>query len=231
MAYHRRTVISVSPAPSAVLAEPLSQRDALAIASQLAALLQTQHDRGVILGNLRPARVAYANQRVALVDGDTTPLRSGRVAVYQSPEQIRGRGVDRRADIWAFGCIVFEMLAGAPAFAGETTDGARSAVVERQPDWRRLPPDVPTRILNLLRHCLQKDPKLRLRDVADARPELDEPIAPGGVRENVIVPAWARGISPAIAASVLLVVAAAAAVLGWQLRSADTDPVNRRTGP
>ena len=91
-----------------------------------------------------------------------------------SPEQARGRAVDKRADIWAFGCVVYEMLSGVSPFAGETTTDALAAVVGRDPDWSRLPSDTPPALRTLLKSALEKDPKRRLRDIGDAQLGLQE---------------------------------------------------------
>ena len=95
-------------------------------------------------------------------------------AAYMSPEQARGRTVDKRADIWAFGCVLYEMLAGRPVFTGETTTDILAAVIRNEPDWSKLPARVPARIVELLRRCLQAQPKDRLRDIGDARYEIDQ---------------------------------------------------------
>jgi eukaryotic-like serine/threonine-protein kinase len=95
-------------------------------------------------------------------------------AAYMSPEQARGKPVDKRADIWAFGCVLFEMLSGKAAFAGETLTDIVAAVVKNDPDWNRLPPDTPAAVRTLLRRCLRKEPTQRLHAAADARIELDE---------------------------------------------------------
>jgi Tol biopolymer transport system component len=94
-------------------------------------------------------------------------------AAYMSPEQARGKPVDRRADVWAFGALLYEMLTGKRAFEGETVSDTLAAVLKEEPDWSRLPDGTPTRIRELLRKCLQRDAKLRLRDIGDARLELD----------------------------------------------------------
>jgi serine/threonine protein kinase len=86
-----------------------------------------------------------------------------------SPEQARGKRVDRRADIWAFGCVLYEMLTGRGAFTGETTSDILASVICAEPDWSSLRNSVPPRIHELLRRCLQKDAKQRLRDIGDAR--------------------------------------------------------------
>ncbi len=98
-------------------------------------------------------------------------------AAYMSPEQARGKVVDRRADIWAFGCVLYEMLAGQRAFEGETVTDTLAAVVRAEPDWAALPATTPARIQNLLRRCLTKDPKQRLRDIGEARIAIEETLS------------------------------------------------------
>ena len=99
-------------------------------------------------------------------------------AAYMSPEQARGRPVDKRTDIWAFGCVLFEMIAGRQTFdAGDTVSDAVAAILKTEPDWSALPADTPLRVRALLRRCLEKDPSRRLRDIGDARLELDDAIA------------------------------------------------------
>jgi eukaryotic-like serine/threonine-protein kinase len=91
-----------------------------------------------------------------------------------SPEQSRGKAVDKRTDIWAFGCLLYELLTGRAPFAGETLSDTIARILEREPEWRLLPSATPANIQRLLQRCLQKDPKQRLHDIADARIELDE---------------------------------------------------------
>ena len=93
---------------------------------------------------------------------------------YMSPEQARGQAVDKRTDIWAFGCVLYEMLAGRVAFGAETMSDTIAAILQREPDWSVLPPSTPPAVRSLLRRCLQKDRKQRLRDIGDARAELTE---------------------------------------------------------
>src|SRR5262249_3554522 len=88
---------------------------------------------------------------------------------YMSPEQARGQAVDRRTDIWAFGCVLFEMLTGRAGFSGETRSDTLAAILERDVPWEQLPPAIPASIRQLLRRCVEKDPRRRLRDIGDAR--------------------------------------------------------------
>jgi Tol biopolymer transport system component len=112
-------------------------------------------------------------------------------AAYLSPEQARGKAVDRRTDIWAFGCLIYECLTGAQAFQGETVSDTIARILERDLDWSRLPKQTPPRLLELLRRCLEKDPKRRLRDIGDARLTLEEVKADLG-RPAARAPAVAR---------------------------------------
>jgi serine/threonine protein kinase len=107
----------------------------------------------------------------------SVPIREGLVAgtpAYMSPEQARGERVDQRADVWAFGCVLYEMLTGQRAFGGTTISETLGAVLEREPDWQQLPPTVPDGMRRLLRRCLEHDPKRRLHHMADARIEIED---------------------------------------------------------
>jgi eukaryotic-like serine/threonine-protein kinase len=126
-------------------------------------------------------------------------------AAYMAPEQARGRPIDRRADIWAFGCVLFEMLTGTRAFEGETVTDVLAAVVKSEPEWAALPASVPRGIRAVLRRCLTKDPKQRLRDIGDVRFDLVEPEP---VEVSATAPAVAVSPSRWIAASALTVLAA-----------------------
>ena len=138
-------------------------------------------------------------------------------AAYMSPEQARGIPVDKRADIWAFGCVVFEMLTARAPFPGATSTEVVAAILEREPDWPALPAQTPVTLRRLLKRCLHKDPAHRLHDIADARVELEEiATAPS---ETVAVPtATRRGRALMIAAAVTLIASLAAGALGWFLR-------------
>ena len=110
-----------------------------------------------------------------------------------SPEQARGLPLDRRTDIWAFGCVLYEMLAGRRAFSGETISDTIAAILGREPDWTALPPALPPEVQRLVRRCLQKDPRRRIHDIADARVEIDEALdvasAPAAVVRRTYSPA------------------------------------------
>ncbi len=194
-------------------AGPLSTADALAIARQIADALDAAHERGIIHRDLKPANVKVKRDGVVkLLDfglgrmipglGDSAPTMTAAegtaagavlgTAPYMAPEQARGVAVDKRADIWAFGCVLYEMLARVRAFDGETFSDVLAHVLEREPDWRAVPERTPPGVLRLLRRCLEKDVRRRLRDIGDARPDLDD--AAGGADEaSRPVPAARRG--------------------------------------
>jgi Tol biopolymer transport system component len=136
-------------------------------------------------------------------------------AAYMSPEQARGRTLDRRTDIWSFGCVLYECLTGRPLYEGETVSDLIARILEREPDWAALPANTPVRVRELLKKCLRKDPKARLRDIGDARLELSEAFAPmagSDASPSTIAPArsskwpWivaAAGVALAVASFVL----------------------------
>ena len=117
-------------------------------------------------------------------------------AAYMSPEQAKGRTVDKRSDVWAFGCVLYEMLTGARAFAGDDVSDTLAAVLRAEPDWRTLPPETPASIRRLLRRCLEKDRKRRLSDAADARLEIEDALtAPASDVGHAAGDCFARGMA------------------------------------
>ena len=135
-----------------------------------------------------------------------------------SPEQARGKSVDKRTDIWAFGCVLFEMLSGTMAFEGDTVSDTIAAILERDPDWSTLPSDTPRAVRRLVQRCLEKDPKQRLHDIGDARLEIEQIIQSPTEDVDADVAlhqsrTWRRRTQLAAAAGVVL--ALSAAVLVW----------------
>jgi eukaryotic-like serine/threonine-protein kinase len=171
--------------------------EALPIAHQIIAALDAAHERGIVHRDLKPANVKvtpdglvkaldFGLAKVVASDSGVTTQQDSHIATieatesglllgtvpYMSPEQARAQAVDRRTDIWAFGCILYEMLTGRMAFAGATTTETLAAILERAPDFGALPPATPPGVHRVLRRCLEKSVKLRLRDIADAQGDL-----------------------------------------------------------
>jgi len=140
-------------------------------------------------------------------------------AAYMSPEQARGRAADKRSDIWAFGCVLFEMLTGKRPFKAEDVSGTVAAILERQPSWDQLPTATPTSIRRLLRRCLEKNPGRRLHDIADARLEIDEALATPVEDPSENRAASANRIAIAIASTAIIT-----AALVWMLKPSAPPP-------
>jgi eukaryotic-like serine/threonine-protein kinase len=150
-------------------------------------------------------------------------------AAYMSPEQARGKPLDKRTDIWSFGCVLYDMLAGRQAFGGETVSDSIAAILGREPDWTALDQKTPATVRRLLQRCLEKDPKQRLRDIGDVRHELDHVLAdlrsPGGPSERVVAKASARSIRGPMAAAAAMLLILLGAVGAYVLRQ--TTPTAR----
>ena len=219
---------------------PIPLDQALSIARQMADAVDAAHEHGVIHRDLKPSNIKLRPDGTVKVldfglakalDADGTsgdPSQSPTItspaltrmgvvlgtAAYMSPEQARGRAADKRSDVWAFGCVLYEMLSGTRAFGGAETSDTIAAVLRADPEWAALPASVPDAIVRLLHRCLEKDHTRRLRDIGDARLEIDEaqraprrgaPEASGAWRHRERL-AWI---------AVVVVVAAAGAAAWW----------------
>ena len=230
---------------------PVPIGEAVALGLQIGEALEAAHAKGIVHRDLKPANIKVlpgAAVKVldfgiakALVGDETGPDISRLPTVtathatgliigtpaYMSPEQARGEPVDRQTDIWAFGCVLYEMLVGRMVFAGKTVSDTLAAVLEHEPDWRALPPTTPAKLRDLLRRCLQKDPKRRLRDVGDAVNELVDLQTPHSSDAGTAIPAAGsqRTAIPVVGASILSAVIAAAVV--WAIRPQSALPPPR----
>ena len=180
---------------------PIPIQEALTIARQIADALEAAHEQGIVHRDLKPANIKVRPDGTVKVldfglakaldpttgapEMTASPTITSPVpmtglgvilgtAAYMSPEQARGRTVDRRTDLWAFGCVLFEMITGRRVFPGATMSDTIAAVLERSPDWTALPPATPPPVRHILTRCLEKDPKRRWRDIGDVRIELDD---------------------------------------------------------
>jgi Tol biopolymer transport system component len=216
---------------------PIPNDDALPVAREIAEALEAAHDRGIIHRDLKPANIKFArngNAKVLdfglakAVEGDVSATdiqnsptisrmatQAGIIlgtAAYMSPEQAKGKTVDRRTDIWAFGCVLYEMLTAKHAFEGETVTDTLAAVIRAEPDWTLLPTNTRPRIREMLMRCLKKDPKQRLQSIGEARITI-EGVLTGGTQDEPYLhapaakapaAAWQRALPWAIAAIAVL---------------------------
>ncbi len=242
--------------PGKNLEGPLSLEDALPVVHQIIHAVEEAHEKGIVHRDLKPGNIRITPEgKVKVLDfglakalADETPAadparsptmsalatRAGVIlgtAAYMSPEQARGRPLDKRTDIWSFGCVLYELLTGRQAFGHDDVTDTIAAIVRSEPDWSALPPDTPPHIRALLERCLRKEAARRLRDIGEARILMDEPpveLAPAPAAAPEPAPAPApppkrQWLPWAVAAVALL---AGAGVAAWALLRAPK-PVQR----
>src|SRR5215471_18475162 len=221
---------------------PIPLETALSIARQIAEALEVAHEQGIVHRDLKPGNVKLRPDGVVkvldfgLAKPALQPQAPGTEAgcpeltsptmtamgmmvgtpAYMSPEQVKGRGVDRRADIWAFGAVLYEMSSGRRAFRGEDVPETLASVLQQEVDWSVIPGSTPARVRNLVARCLDRDLRRRLRDVGEARIAIDEYLANPSAEVEMKTPAGApgKGSRQWMALCALLFLCLAAAV-GW----------------
>ena len=232
---------TATPGPAGETAREVRERrprglpvaEAVAVARQIVDALEAAHERGVVHRDLKPSNISVRPDGVVKIldfglakaletDADfsapTMTLTSPHTVIgtpaYMSPEQARGQPVDERTDIWAFGCVLYEMLTGQRAFEESTSSDTITAVLDREPDYERLPNDTPPLVLRLVKRCLTKDPRRRLRDIADARLDLDDALAVTGPTATAVIPSTPHLARSRVLMVLAVVVTAVGAALG-----------------
>ena len=240
---------------------------ALRLALQIASALEAAHAKGIIHRDLKPGNIKVTpdgtvkvldfglakvfDSQAPDVDLSNSPTLSMAAtargviigtAGYMSPQQARGEPVDRQADIWAFGCVLFELLSGHQTWSGRTVTDVMAALIAREPEWSRLPPGLHPRLRVVLERCLEKELADRYRDIAEARIEINKVLAdPAGTTVAPVGPATKRSSTFVVAAVAAVAGMVAAGAAAWYLRPAverpiarfDTDvpPLRTPTGP
>jgi Tol biopolymer transport system component len=236
---------------------PLPLREALNVARQIAEALEAAHEKGIIHRDLKPSNIkAMANGTVKVldfglakafvgdgphvdaaqlptvtIDGTVEGLIAGTPA-YMSPEQATGQPIDKRSDIWAFGCVLYEMLTGRAAFTGSTVSDVIVAILEREPDLTRLPAGTPASIRRLLPRCFEKDVRRRRRDIADVGAEIEDALSPSSAAASEVLaqpksrtPWHAQPWQLAVAAIALAGVGYGAGWFSWRQTATPAGPV------
>ena len=222
---------------------PLPLEGALDIARQIAEALEAAHEKGIIHRDLKPANIKLtAAGAVSVLDfglakglaAEGRDVRDAPVVgdaasgdgvvmgtpAYMSPEQARGQRVDARSDVWAFGCVLYEMLTAHSAFGRATVAETLVAILEHEPKWERLPPNVPASIRRTLRRCLERDPRRRLHDIADARIEIEDAANdPEGAASALVTASDRRRARMLGISTVVLAIGFAATLGAWLLRT------------
>jgi serine/threonine-protein kinase len=232
----------------------LKPQEALSIAQQIAEAVAAAHEHDVIHRDLKPANIKITPEGKVKVldfglakalggeaeDQQSTVTEPGRIIgtpAYMSPEQARGKPTDKRSDIWSFGCVLYEMLTGNIPFEGETVSDTLAGILEQEPRWEALPQNTPANIRVLLRRCLEKDPRRRLRDIGDASIEIHETLDLPAIVPSVGVPAarpsqrtlWKVALLCTFAGLVLGAIAMLVGLRGWmQPETADESAIRTR---
>ncbi len=230
---------------------PIPVEEALGLAGQIAEALEAAHEKGVVHRDLKPANIkvtpdgmvkvldfglakVFERESSGGIDATHSPTLSMAAtqagvilgtAAYMAPEQAKGRPTDRRADIWSFGCVLFEMLTGRKAFGGPDVTEVLAAVIRAEPDWKGLPAGLPPRLREVLERCLAKDPSRRFRDIGDVRADVERvrhQLREGIVEGPPVAAVHASSRPPWQLAGAAAVVAAVAGAAVWVLKPAAT---------